>query len=105
MIRGGAKSLALFGAGLILVAQLLALAHVHQGNPTRQFSTQTQLVADDGLCALCVLAFHAPLNPAATPSIPHPYADIRLVDSGVARLHVLVSFSPYRTRAPPAANV
>ena len=67
--RSGAKSIALFGAVLILAAQFLALTHFHQGNPTRQLNAQTQVVADDGLCALCILAFHAPLNPAATPAL------------------------------------
>jgi hypothetical protein len=104
LIRGGAKSIALLGATLILGAQLLALAHVHQGNPTRQFNTQTQVVSDDGLCALCILAFHAPVNPATTPTIAHPYAEVRLVDAAVAGLPVSIPFSSYRTRAPPTAT-
>ena len=105
MIRGSAKSIALVGAALILAAQFLALAHFHQGNPTRQFNAQTQVVADDGLCALCILAFHAPLNPAATPSIARPYAELRLVDAAVASFHVSDPFSSCRTRAPPAAII
>jgi hypothetical protein len=105
LIRRRAKSIALVGAVLILAAQFLALAHFHQGNPTRQFNAQTQVVADDGLCALCILAFHAPLNPAATPSIEHPYAELRLVDAPIASLHVSAPFSSCRTRAPPAAMV
>src|ERR1700674_4624849 len=64
-IRGGAESIALAGAALILAAQFLALTHFHQRSPIRQFNAQTQLVADDGLCALCNLALHAPLSPAA----------------------------------------
>jgi hypothetical protein len=102
LVRGGAKSIALAGAVLI-VAQLLALAHNHQGNPTRQFNAPTQVVADDGLCALCNLAFHAPLNPAASPSIARPYAEPRLLDAAVANVHVSTPFSSCQTRAPPAA--
>jgi hypothetical protein len=105
LIRGGAKSIALAAAALIFAAQLLAVAHFHQGNPIRQFIAHTQVVADDSLCALCNLAFHAPLNPAATPSIAHPYAELRLVEAAVATLHVSEPFSSCRTRAPPAASV
>ena len=45
-IRRGAKSIALFGAVLILAAQFLALSHFHQGNPTRQFNAQAQVATD-----------------------------------------------------------
>jgi hypothetical protein len=102
---GGAKSIALVGTALIVAAQILALAHFHQGNPTRQFNAQTQVVADDGLCALCNLAFHAPLNPAAAPAIARPCAEVRLTDAPVAGHHVSNSFSPCQTRAPPGATV
>jgi hypothetical protein len=106
IVRGGAKSIALGAAALILAAQLLALAHFHQGNsPTRQFNAQAQVVADDGLCALCNLAFHAPFNSATTPSIARPHAELRLVDTASASLHVSNPFSSCQTRAPPAAIV
>lgn len=105
VIGRSAKSIALFGAVLILAAQFLALAHFHQSNPTRQLNARRQIVADDGLCALCIIAFHAPLNPAATPAIERPYAEIRLVDAAIARIHVSGPFSSCHTRAPPAAMV
>jgi hypothetical protein len=104
-MRRHAKSIALVGAALILAAQFLALTHFHRSNPIRQFNAQTRVVVDDGLCALCILAFHAPLNPAATPSIARPYTEIRLVDAAIARLQVSDSFSSCQTRAPPAAIV
>jgi hypothetical protein len=104
-VRWGAKSIALFGAALILTAQILALAHFHQRNATRQFNAQNQVVADDGLCALCILAFHAPVNPAAAPAIARPYSEIRLVEMAVARLQAYASYSSCQTRAPPAASV
>src|SRR5882672_1058832 len=101
-IRSGAKSIALFGAVLILAAQFLALTHFHRTNPTRQFNAQTQVVADDALCALCILAFHAPLNPAAPPAPARPHVEVRNVDAAVASVHVSASFSSCQTRAPPA---
>jgi hypothetical protein len=105
LIRGGAKPLALAGIALIFVAQLIAVAHFHQRNTIRQFNAQTQVVTDDGLCALCLLACHTPLNPAATPAIAATYAEIRLVEVAVASPHVSNAFALCRTRAPPAAIV
>jgi hypothetical protein len=104
-IRSGAKSIALFGAVLILAAQFLALTHFHRGNPTRQLSAQTVVAADDGLCALCILAFHAPLNPAATPALERPLVDVRLVDAAVVRPRTSDSHALCQTRAPPPALV
>jgi hypothetical protein len=102
-VRKRASSIALFGAVLILAAQFLAVAHFHQGNPNRQINAQTQVAANDGLCALCILAFHAPVNPAASPAIERPHAEVRPVDTAIAQPHVSVSYSSCRTRAPPTA--
>jgi hypothetical protein len=102
-IRRGAKSIALLGAAVILAAQLLALAHSHQANPIRQFNAQRQVVADDGLCALCTLAFHAPFNPATAPAIANLGTGIRLLLDVVAGLPASDPFSSCQTRAPPAA--
>jgi hypothetical protein len=102
-IRSSAKSIALFAAAVIVAAQFLALAHIHQRNPTRLLNAQSQVVADDRLCALCLLAFHAPINPAVAPAVERPYAEIRLVNAAIARLHLSASYSSCRTRAPPAA--
>ena len=104
-IRSGAKAIALFGVVLILASQFIAVAHFHQRNVTPQFNAPTQVVADDGLCALCSLAFHAPFNPAATSSIARPFAELRLVYAAIALPHVSIPFSSCQTRAPPPAIV
>lgn len=103
MIRRSAKSIALVAVTVILAAQFLALAHFHQGNPARQFNAQTRILADDGLCALCLLAFHAPLNPSAAPFISRPFHESQLLDAAVTGLDVSLPFSSCRTRAPPVA--
>jgi hypothetical protein len=105
LIRRRAKPIALVGAVLILAAQFLALTHFHQRNISRQFNAPSRVVADDGLCALCDLVFHAPFNPAAKPTTARPYTAIRNVIVAVANLHVSDSFSSCQTRAPPAAMV
>ena len=99
------KSLGAFAAALILAAQLLAVSHYHQTDPVRRFNAQAQILADDGLCALCTLAFHLPLNPAAGSSLERPHIEVRPVEQPVA--HVICSrpYSLSQTRAPPAATV
>lgn len=103
--RGGRKSLSAFAAALIFGAQLLAVSHFHQTNPVRRFDTQAQILADDGLCALCNLAFHLPLNPAANQNVERPRIDTRRVDQPVARVTGSRPYSLTQTRAPPAATV
>jgi hypothetical protein len=85
LIRRGAKPIALFGVVLILAAQFMAVTHFHQTNRTRQFNSHTQVVADDGLCALCNLAFHAPVNPATIPAFESPLVDIQMIDGAIVR--------------------
>jgi len=103
--RGARKSLSAFAAALILSAQLLAVSHYHQTDPVRRFNAQAQIFADDGLCALCTLAFHLPLNPAAGPSLERPQIDVRPVDQPVAHVVGSRPSSLIQTRAPPAATV
>jgi len=104
-MRGGRKSLGVFAAALILGAQLLAVSHYHQTDPVRRFNAQAQILADDGLCALCTLAFHLPLNPAAGPNVERPQVDVRPVDQPAAHVIYSRSYSLNRTRAPPAPTV
>ncbi|HJU28258.1 MAG TPA: hypothetical protein VJ718_03760, partial [Candidatus Binataceae bacterium] len=55
-------------------AQLLAIAHFHRDDPRRRIGARPMVVADDGLCPLCLLVFHAPFNPAALPTVERPEA-------------------------------
>jgi hypothetical protein len=103
--NGWRKPVAAFAAALILVAQLLAVSHYHQTDPVRRFNAQAQVLADDGLCPLCTLAFHLPLNPAAAPAIERPQLDICAAETTVPRYHVLRPYSLSRTRAPPSPAV
>lgn len=102
---GARKSLGVFAAALILGAQLLAVSHYHQTDPVRRFSAQAQILADDGICALCTLAFHLPLNPAASPTLERPKIDVRPVDQPVAQVVGSRPCSLIQTRAPPATTV
>lgn len=102
--RGARRTLGAFAAALVLAAQLLAVSHYHQSDPVRRFNAQAQILADDGLCALCTLAFHLPLNPAASPSIERPQIDARPLEQPIAHVIGLRPYSLSLTRAPPTAT-
>jgi hypothetical protein len=103
--RGARKSLSAFAAALVLASQLLAVSHYHQSDPVRRFNAQAQILADEGLCALCTLAFHLPLNPAIGPSLDRPQIDTRPIEQPVTHVIGLRPYSLSQTRAPPAATV
>jgi hypothetical protein len=95
------KTMALIAAALVLGAQLLAIAHFHQADPTRRLNSRPAVVADDGLCALCILAFHMPLNPPALPAVERPEASAPPLVLPPAHALSSHSRSVWLTRAPP----
>jgi len=99
------KTVALIAAALVLGAQLLAIAHFHQADPTRRLNSRPAVVADDGLCALCILAFHMPLNPPTLPGIERPEASAPPLVLPPAHAPVSLPSSAFRTRAPPFATL
>jgi hypothetical protein len=96
------KWVATLAAILIVAAQTVALAHSDTSSGPLRFTPQTQTVAADAVCGLCILAFHAPVSLAATPEVERPrleivaafYAETHVFDSG--------SHSFFLTRAPPS---
>ncbi|HUY18436.1 MAG TPA: hypothetical protein VMV15_04340 [Candidatus Binataceae bacterium] len=99
--QAGRRALAI--AALLLSAQFLALAHVHPFAFDKGFHANAQVVANDGLCALCLLHFNCP----ASASPPIVVARPPLVEA----LPIATASSPLRSsvktclfgRAPPAA--
>jgi hypothetical protein len=70
--RTATRSVAIFAAALVLAGQLAAAAHFHPIADREGVGTVTQLSADGGLCALCLLAFHTSAAPAAPASSELP---------------------------------
>lgn len=99
------KPVAAFAVVLVFAAQLLAVSHYHQTDPVRRFGARAQVLTDDGLCALCTLAFHLPLNPAATPTIERPQVDAHPAETPVSRTLGSRPHSLSQTRAPPVASI
>src|ERR1035441_3289662 len=63
------RSIAVFGAALILVAQFVAAVHWHPAVESARMVSLAQPSLDAGLCALCQVAFHSSLNPTRAPFI------------------------------------
>jgi hypothetical protein len=96
------KWVATLAAVLIVAAQSLALAHSHNSPDPSRFTPQTQTTAADAICGLCILAFHAPLNLAASPALERPR--LETVASFFAETHSFAfgSHPFFLTRAPPS---
>lgn len=99
------RATATLAAVLILAAQFLTVAHYHQSDPVRRIDSQAQVVADDGLCALCILAFHVPLNPAAVAAVEQPHADAQPIAAVTVRAAITGALSSCQSRAPPRLAV
>jgi hypothetical protein len=97
------RSIAIFSAALILVAQFVAVEHWHPAAEPARTVSSAQLSLDTGLCALCQLAFHSSLNPTSTPNIERLETGRAL--ASMDSWHGFTSFDPASalTRAPPAA--
>lgn len=87
---------------LIVAAQLLALAHSHPASGPPGFATDTQAVAADDICGLCVLVFHAPLSRASTPALGQPRFELVIAPGAENHSFASSSHSFFLTRAPPA---
>jgi hypothetical protein len=101
--RGALKKVALAVAAVTFAAQLLALAHYHQTQPTERISAPAGIVADNGLCALCIVAFHLPLNPGVLPAIEQPQICKRSGHLPLPRVVYSRVDAAFSIRAPPRA--
>ncbi len=63
------RSRALFAGAVFLLAQFLSVAHFHPIAGQHNYSASTATSADDDLCPVCLLYFHAPSVSTAAPSL------------------------------------
>ena len=102
-VGGVFKRATIFAAAVILGAQLLALAHYHQTNPASQITAQAGVATDNGLCGLCIVAFHLPLNPAVSIAVERPRIDGLKAEALALRANIQRPHFLTPTRAPPAS--
>jgi hypothetical protein len=101
--RIGVRALAIFGAALLLVSQLIGVAHFHEGAVSRDGITAAQVGIDPGFCPICQLALHAPGSLAQATTIARgPAIAERIFVAAPARSESPVC-SIARVRAPPVS--
>jgi hypothetical protein len=101
--RAATRSVAIFAAALTLAGQLAAVAHFHPAPDRDSINAVSRLSADDGACALCLLAFHTSANPRATQSVATPTMSTLSAVAPVAGVFHRIDSPSALTRAPPPA--
>lgn len=93
------RGIALTIAILLLFAQSLSTAHVHQKELGARLAHSVQIA--DTFCALCLLHCHSPINPSMAPVTATPATVIRHLAS-LDRVRLLAfPLSQLSCRAPP----
>jgi hypothetical protein len=104
--KGGApapRAIAIFGAVLIVISQLIGVAHFHQGAVSHNGVVTAELSVDQGLCPICQLALHSPGSIAAATTVQRgPAISETIFLAAPARAGSPV-LSTARVRAPPVA--
>jgi hypothetical protein len=99
--RSGRAAIAIFGAALILVSQMVGVAHFHESAVSRDGRLTAALSADAGLCPVCQLALHSPGTLAAATTVARgPLVAETIFIPAPVRFESPV-FSAARVRAPP----
>ena len=102
--RTGARASVIFGALLLLVSQMIGVAHFHEGAVSRDGIAAAQVGTDSGLCPICQLALHAPGSLARVPTVVRgPAIAVSVFVAAPARAESPV-FSIARVRAPPVSS-
>jgi len=101
--RAGARAIAIFGAGLILVSQLIGASHFHESEISRNGVAVAQLSADQGLCPVCQLALHSPGSVAATATVARGPAIAGTILIAAPIRSESPVFLTARVRAPPVS--
>src|ERR1700722_10617336 len=96
-----ARAISIFGAALLLVSQLIGVAHFHESAVSHNGVASAQISTDTGLCPICQLAIHSPgsMTQATTVARAPAIAETIFV-TAPSRSESLV-FSAARVRAPP----
>lgn len=101
--RRAARVIAIFGAALILVSQLIGVAHFHESAVSRDGLLTSALSADPGFCPVCQLALHSPGSVASTVTLASSPAVAEVVFIAAPSRSESPALSAARVRAPPVS--
>jgi len=96
-----ARAISILGAALILVSQLIGVAHFHEGPVSRNGLASPQISADAGLCPICQLALHSPGSMAQATTVARGPAIAETIFVTAPSHSESPVFSAARVRAPP----
>jgi len=97
------RAVAIFGAALLLVSQLIGVAHFHENAGVRDGIVAAQPVTDPGVCPVCQLAMHSPVSVASALTVARGPAIAETVFVITPVRFDSPVFSDARVRAPPTA--
>jgi hypothetical protein len=90
-------------AGLLLLAQIFAAAHVHPDAFRRIVVDGTQVNLSEAACPVCLFHFHSPTTANPVPSLARPLLNENIIVAA-AHSRLLCCAKPQLFgRAPPAA--
>jgi len=98
-----ARTIAIFGALLILVSQAIGAAHFHEGAVSRNEVAAAQFTVDEGFCPLCQLALHSPGSVSSTATVARGPAIVGTIFFAAPVRSESPVFSAARVRAPPVS--
>jgi hypothetical protein len=98
-----ARAISIFGATLILVSQLIGVAHFHESAISHNGVASPQISTDAGLCPICQLALHSPGSMAQATTFARTPAIAETIFVTAPSLSESTVFSAARVRAPPVA--
>lgn len=93
---------ALVIAILLIFAQTAAAAHYHLRPANERANLSPVTGAGNTFCALCLLAFHVPVNPSAAPAVMRPQPVLNASVAQAPEIATSIGHSSAQTRGPPA---
>ena len=96
-----ARAISIFGAALLLVSQLIGVAHFHESAVSHNGFASVQISTDAGLCPICQLAMHSPGSMAQAATVARGPAITETILIATPSRSDSPVFSKARVRAPP----
>jgi hypothetical protein len=100
--NGYRRQVAAISAVLVLLAQLVAVGHVHPDLLVKSVSTSTHAMVGDLSCPVCMFQAHTSANAAKIFLLVLPFLSEAFVATARRSRLLVARKSPFLGRAPPA---